>query len=188
MACTTGPSLSPVTGSRLIYAPDGRSRSARSRDNLNLEALEFGDRTWALFFDPRRGFYGFAAYSKVIDEDEASTVDEFVVFRHRRDGRPDMSFGDRGRVFLNRGRPFSVDPLQVVRAADGDFIVAGVTGTKRRHVYLQRVNAGRTLGSGIRPRRHRRPRGIRERLSHHRRRCEREARRGRREHEGVGRP
>jgi uncharacterized delta-60 repeat protein len=113
-------------------------------DNLDLEDLELGDRMWALFFDPRRGFYGFAAYSKLIDEDEESAVDEFVLFRHRPDGRPDMSFGDRGRVLLHRGPPASVDPLQVVRAPDGDFIVVGIRielrPVYRRHVYLQRVN------------------------------------------------
>lgn len=109
-------------------------------DNLNLEDLEFGDRTWALFFDPRRGFYGFAAYSKLLSENEESAVDEFVLFRHRPDGRPDMSFGDRGRVLLHRGPPASVDPLQVVRAPDEDFIVVGVRGIERRHVFLQRIN------------------------------------------------
>lgn len=74
---------------------------------------------WALFYDARRGFYGFAHYALVSGEPEV------VLFRHRLDGRPDPAFGDRSRVLVSPDARWSFGSKFVVRAPGGDFVVAG---------------------------------------------------------------
>jgi hypothetical protein len=79
-----------------------------------------GGRGWALFFDPRRGIYGFAHYSTW------SSKEEVVLFRHRLDGLPDRAFGDGSRLLIEA--PWFHGTKRTVRLPDGDFVVAGAAG------------------------------------------------------------
>lgn len=94
-------------------------------------------RGWALFFDPRRGFYGFAHYSLV------SGAVEVALFRHRPDGRPDLSFGDRGRILVAPDVRWSFGPKWAARMAGGDLVVAGAVG--RRLVLRRYTPDGRRV-------------------------------------------
>lgn len=89
-------------------------------------------RGWALFHDARRGFYGFVHYWL------NSGDREVVLFRHRPDGRPDPSFGERGRVLVARG---IVGEARALRAPGGDFVVAVERGTSGR-VIVRRYTLG----------------------------------------------
>ena len=79
-----------------------------------------GGRGWRLFFDPRRGIYGFAHYSTWAGDEEV------VLFRHRIDGHPDRSFGNGGRVLVEA--PWFFGTKRAVRLPGGDFVVAGDAG------------------------------------------------------------
>jgi hypothetical protein len=81
-----------------------------------------GGRGWEVFHDPRAGFYGFAHYSRWSGDVEA------VLFRHRPNGRPDPSFGERGRVLVAPDVPWSFRTKRAVRLRGGDFVVAGDIG------------------------------------------------------------
>jgi Domain of unknown function (DUF5122) beta-propeller len=83
------------------------------------DLLDEEGKGWELFYDARRGFYGFVHYQLVSPEPEV------VLFRHRLDGRPDPAFGDRGRVLVSPDARWSYGPKFVVRAPGGDFVVAG---------------------------------------------------------------
>jgi hypothetical protein len=95
---------------------------AVARD-ADLEEIAFEDgRGWELFHDPRVGFYGFAHYYR------SSGAAEAILFRHQRNGRPDPSFGERGRVLVGADVPWSHRTKRAVRLRGGDFVVAGDIG------------------------------------------------------------
>jgi uncharacterized delta-60 repeat protein len=89
-------------------------------------------RGWGLFHDARGGFYGFVHYWL------NSGDREVVLFRHRSDGRPDPSFGERGRVLVARG---FVGEARALRVPGGDFVVAVERGTGGR-VIVRRYTPG----------------------------------------------
>jgi uncharacterized delta-60 repeat protein len=94
--------------------------------------LDETDTIWDLILDRKRGFYGFAGY--LTDSGTA----EYVLFRHRPDGRPDVSFGEGGRVLLRPPNAEFYATTQVALRPDGEVVATGVRDHGRT-VYVLRV-------------------------------------------------
>jgi hypothetical protein len=95
-----------------------------------------GGRGWEVFHDARVGFYGFAYYYR------SSGTAEAILFRHRRNGRPDPSFGERGRVLVGPDVPWSHRTKRAVRLRGGDFVVAGdIGGDGPGRVVIRRLSS-----------------------------------------------
>jgi hypothetical protein len=91
-------------------------------EDADLEDIVFeGGGGWALFRDGRGRYYGVAHYSLL-----SSGYVEVVAFRHRRDGRPDSSFGRRGRILVEA--QWLHGTARAVQLRDGDVAIGGAVG------------------------------------------------------------
>jgi hypothetical protein len=101
--------------------------------------LEYEEgRGWEVYYDADRGFYGFVHYWLVSGEVEV------VLFRHRLDGRPDPSFGQRSRVLVARG---SLGGARAARVPDGNLVVAVEVGTTGRLILRRYTSRGEPVPS-----------------------------------------